>query len=93
MTGAARPPYHPYLILGVSLLLPGVGHVLLGQPRRGLAFLFFVVMLGWVSFHLTTPAHSVVGRYAGGIFIYGIAVLDAYKWARLSFALWQADTR
>ncbi|MSR14807.1 MAG: hypothetical protein EXR86_09660 [Gammaproteobacteria bacterium] len=70
-------PHHPYRILAVSLLLPGVGQFLLGQPRRGLAFVFLIVMLGSVTFHLTTPAHSLVGRYTGGIFIYGIAVLDA----------------
>jgi TM2 domain-containing membrane protein YozV len=82
-TERAPPPPNPYLILAVSLVLPGVGHVLLGQPRRGLAFLFFIVMLGWITYQLTTPQHSWLGRYAGGVFIYGFAVLDAYRWARL----------
>jgi len=40
-------------------------------------------MLGMVSWHLTTPAHSFVGRHAGGFLVYAISVLDAYRIARL----------
>lgn len=85
----SRAPHAPGLVLAVALLLPGVGHVLQGFPQRGLMFAFFIVMLGWVTFNLTTPAHSPIGRYAGGIFIYGFSVLDAYKLARISATAWQ----
>ena len=43
-------------------------------------------MLGWVSYHLTTPDHSLLGRYAGGWFVYAMSLLDAYKWARVRHA-------
>ena len=89
MTQGARAPLAPGLVLAVALLLPGVGHVLQGFPQRGLMFAFFTVMLGWVSFNLTTPEHSLIGRYAGGLFIYGFSVLDAYKLARISATAWQ----
>lgn len=86
MSVVRRSRFRPYGILALSLLLPGSGHVALGIPQRGLMFVFFTVLLGWVSFHLTTPAQSWFGRYAGGIFIYGVSVLDAYKIARLRHA-------
>ena len=80
---ASERPLNPYLVMAVAILLPGCGQVLNRQPERGIRFLFFILLFGWLSFHLTTPAHSLVGRYAGGIFIYSLAVLDAYKWARV----------
>ena len=45
----ATPPIPPYQVLGLALLLPGVGHVVQGQPQRGLMFLFFTVLLGWAG--------------------------------------------
>jgi hypothetical protein len=76
---------HPMLIGLVAILLPGVGQVLNQQPQRGLTFLFFLLLGGWVSYHLTTPDHSFLGRYAGGIFVYAMSILDAYKWARVRY--------
>lgn len=76
---------HPYAILVVAILLPGMGHVLARVPGRGLTFAFFILLLGWVSYHLTTPEHSFLGRYAGGLLIYAISVLDAYKLARIGW--------
>ena len=60
------PPPNPYGVLVLSLLLPGTGHVLQGLPQRGLIFLFFIVLLGWVTLQLSFPTHSFLGRYAGG---------------------------
>ena len=80
---ASERPLNPYLVMAVAILLPGCGQVLNRQPERGIRFLFFILLFGWLSFHLTTPAHSFLGRCAGGIFIYSLAVLDAYKWARM----------
>ncbi len=78
-----KPPINPYLVLVVAALLPGVGHMLIRMQSRGLTFLFFTLLFGWITFHLTTPEHSWAGRYAGGLMIYSISVLDAYKHARL----------
>ena len=80
---------NPYLVLAAALVLPGSGHVLNGVPQRGLAFLFFIILLGWVSAHVM-PAHaSFLGRYIGGVFVYGLSVIDAYKIARVSWAKWR----
>ena len=37
-------PINPYLVLASAILLPGTGHVLLGQATRGLVFLFFTLV-------------------------------------------------
>lgn len=71
----------PLLILGIAIVLPGVGQVLNRTPVRGLVFVFYILLLGTITYHLTTPDHSFLGRYAGGLFVYAISVLDAYRWA------------
>lgn len=76
-------PLHPYAVLAVAAVLTGVGQVLNGQPARGLMMAFTALVLAWVSYNLTTPEHSFVGRYAGGFLIHAISMMDAYKLARL----------
>lgn len=83
---AVKPPLHPYWVLAIAILLPGVGQVLNNTPTRGVMFLFFIMSAGWVTMHLAPPDASFVGRYAGGFLIYAISVLDAYKWARYRWA-------
>ncbi len=76
-------PQNPFLILVAAILLPGSGHVWLGLAQRGLMFLFFIIMLGWASQNLMPPDSSFIGKNIGGIFIYGMSVIDAYKIARI----------
>lgn len=78
----ANRPLHPHLVLLVAILLPGVGQVLNNTPLRGIMMLFFMFMLGVITFNLAAPEISLVGKYAGGIFIYALSVVDAYQWAR-----------
>ena len=82
-----KPPFHPYLVLGVALVLPGLGQMLNNQANRGLLFLFTMIALGYVTYHLSTPEISLVGRYAGGLFIYALSLMDAYKWARIRWVI------
>ena len=81
-TPARRRPPHPWLVFAVALLLPGMGQVLNGMTGRALVMIFFALTLGVITYQLTTPAHSFVGRHAGGLFIYAVMVMDAYAWAR-----------
>jgi len=74
-------PLHPKLVLLISLVLPGMGQVANRMPTRGLMFVFYIILLAVVTYNLTTPEHSVIGRYSGGIFVYMLSVLDAYGWA------------
>lgn len=82
-------PINPYLALAASLAIPGGGHVLQGKTQRGLMFLFFTVILGWVSIRLMPETASFFSRHVGGIFIYGISVIDSYKIARVNWETWK----
>jgi hypothetical protein len=75
----------PWMVLLVAVVLPGAGDVLARMPVRGLVFAFYTVLLGVVTWQLTTPEISLVGRLAGGLFVYAISVLDAYTWASRRF--------
>lgn len=76
-------PLNPYLVLMIAILLPGMGHVLAGAPRRALALQFFMIALGFVTWHLSTPQTSVAGRLAGGLFVYAMSLPEAYRLAKL----------
>ncbi|GLS23235.1 hypothetical protein GCM10007874_62550 [Labrys miyagiensis] len=90
MPAAVLPkPVNPYLVLAVATLLPGVGHVLLGQQARGLGFVFFTLLLGFLTLHLTTPDTSLIGRFAGGLFVWALSIPDAYRIARTRWELWR----
>ncbi|WP_307281927.1 hypothetical protein [Labrys wisconsinensis] len=82
-------PIHPYAVLALAILLPGMGHVAVGQPQRGLGIAFFSLLLALISFHLTTPDQSFIGRSAFGLFVWALSIPDAYRLARLRYALWQ----
>ena len=71
----------PLVVILTAIVLPGVGHVLNRLPTRGLMFVFYTVLLGVITWHLTTPDHSLVGRLAGGLFVYAVSIVDAYQWA------------
>ena len=86
-------PYHPYLVLGVAILLPGMGQVLNRQPVRGLIFVFFIILLGAFTLKTAAPDISFIGKFSGGLFVWAMAVFDAYKTARLKHALNLADRK
>ena len=79
MTDSAEKPYNPYFILGAAILLPGVGHVLNGNSQRGLTFLSFIIVLAWTTSKIAPSQATFLGHYAGGLFIYALSILDAYK--------------
>lgn len=82
-----RPP-NPYLVLASAIVLPASGQVWNGFPFRGLVFLFFMVLLGTLTLLTARPEVSVIGKLAGGIFVYAISIFDAYKIARIRAAVW-----
>lgn len=84
-----KAPFSPYLVLAVAVVLPGVGQVLNRQPTRGLIFVFFILLLGGFTLKTAAPDVSVVGKFAGGLFVWAMAVYDAYKTARIRLAVWQ----
>lgn len=88
-----RAPLHPYTVLALAILLPGVGHVAVGQPQRGFGFAFFALLLALVSWHTTTPEHSFIGRSAAGLFVWALSIPDAYRTARMTYETWRRKRR
>ncbi len=86
---AERALPHPYLVLATAILLPGCGQVLNRQPTRGLTFLFFTLLLGALTLLTARPDVSLLGKLAGGIFVYALSIPDAYRTARLRWELHQ----
>jgi hypothetical protein len=78
-----KPPLSPYVVLLAALFLPGMGQVLNNTPLRGLLMIGFMVILGLITYQVADPQVSIVGRFAGGLFIYAISVMDAYYWAKV----------
>jgi hypothetical protein len=56
-----------------------MGQVLNNQPRRGLLMVLYMLLLGMLTYTLASPDTSVVGRLAGGLFVYAMSVMDAYR--------------
>lgn len=79
-------PLHPRLVLLIAAVLPGFGHVVCGQPRRGLVMQLFMISLAFVTWHLAPPERSLAGRLSGGLFVYALSILEAYRLARMSWA-------
>jgi hypothetical protein len=86
-------PTNPLLVLAAALILPGSGQVLNRQPVRGLMFLFFILLLGGYTLKTAAPDVSIVGKLAGGIFVYAMSLFDAYKQARIRSEVWRHGTR
>lgn len=89
---SAKPPVHPWVVLLLAILLPGVGHVAAGHPQRGLGFAFFSLLLALFTWHTTTPDISFIGRSAAGLFVWALSIPDAYRIARINYEQWRRGT-
>ena len=84
-----KPPMNPYAVLAIAIALPGMGQVLNNAVKRGLLMVTFMVLLGYFTARVADPNVSIIGRYAGGFFVYAISVMDAYYWAKFRLNLFK----
>lgn len=84
-----KPPMNPYAVLAIAMILPGMGQVLNNTVKRGLLMVTFMVLLGYFTAQVADPNVSIIGRYAGGFFVYAISVMDAYYWAKFRLSLFK----
>ena len=85
-----KPPFAPIWVLLISILLPGVGQVLNNTPLKGLVMVCFMIILGLITLNLAQAHISMVGKLAGGIFIYALSIMDAYYWAKYRWEAFNA---
>lgn len=78
---------NPYLVLALAVVLPGAGHVAIREAPRGLVFAFFVLFFSVLTYMTTTPDQSFIGRHAGGLFVWALSIPDAYRRARMRYAM------
>jgi hypothetical protein len=43
----------------------------------------FMIALAFVTWQLAPPSASLVGKLSGGVFVYALSLLEAYRVARL----------
>lgn len=90
-----RPPSKPRSVRFVTVIafvLPGSGQVFNGDPTRGVIMQFGMLFMGFITWQLTDPSISTLGRIAGGLLVYVFSVVDAngvakrrvQAWARVS---------
>ena len=90
-TKPIKAPLTPILVLLIAILLPGMGQVINNTPVKGLVMIAFMVILGLITFNLAEAHISMVGKLAGGIFIYAISIMDAYYWAKYRSETFKSD--
>ena len=90
---ALNKPLYPYLVLTLAVFLPGMGHVAVGQPQRGFGFAFFTLLLALLTWQITPPERSFIGRAALGLFVWALSIPDAYRIARTRWEAWQSANK
>lgn len=86
-----KRPINPHLVLLLAILLPGGGHVALGEIRRGFGYASFTILFFFLTYLTTHPDQGFVARHAGGLFVWALSLPDAYRRARMRFVVAQAE--
>lgn len=74
-----RGRYLRYLPLLSTILIPGSGYVFLGRPMRGLVMLFWMIIFGYLTFMISSPEISFIGRISGGLAVWMLSVIEVYR--------------
>ena len=86
--GELKKPRPVWFVTLLAFVLPGSGQVLNGAPARGVIMQFGMVFAGYVSYQLTTPEISPIGRVAGGLLVWVFSIVDANGIANRRVKAW-----
>jgi hypothetical protein len=86
--GPLKKPRPVWFVTLMAFVLPGSGQVFNGAPARGVIMQFAMVFGGYLTYQLTTPEISPVGRLAGGLLVYVFSIVDAHGIAARRVKAW-----
>lgn len=75
--GPLKKPRPVWFVTLMAFVLPGSGQVFNGAPARGVIMQFGMVFAAFISYQLTTPDISPLGRMAGGLLVWVFSIVDA----------------
>lgn len=87
--GPLKKPRPVWFVTLMAFVLPGSGQVFNGAPTRGVIMQFGMVFGAFITYMLTTPDISPVGRMAGGLLVYVFSIVDANGIAKLRVKAWE----
>ena len=75
--GELKKPRPVWFVTLMAFVLPGSGQWLNGAPIRGMIMQFSMLLGAYLTYQLTTPEISLVGRLAGGLLVWVFSIVDA----------------
>ncbi len=87
--GALKKPRPVWFVTLMAFVLPGSGQVFNGAPARGVIMQFGMVFGAFITYQLTTPDTSAIGRMAGGLLVYVFSIVDAHGIATRRVHAWE----
>jgi hypothetical protein len=84
-----RKPYSVRVVTVAAFLLPGSGQMLNGDAVRGIVMQFFMLLLAFITYQLSGPDISFIGRISGGLLVYVFSVVDANNVAKRRNRAWE----
>jgi hypothetical protein len=87
--GDLKKPRSVRFVTTMAFVLPGSGQVFNGAPARGVIMQFGMVFGAFISYQLTTPDTSPLGRMAFGLLVYVFSIVDANGIARRRVKAWE----
>jgi hypothetical protein len=87
--GVLKKPRPVWFVTLMAFVLPGSGQVFNGSPARGVIMQFGIIFAAFISYQLTTPDISPIGRMAGGLLVYVFSIVDANGIASLRVKAWE----
>jgi hypothetical protein len=84
-----KKPRSVRFVTVMAFVLPGSGQVFNGAPYRGVIMQFGMVFGAFITYMLTTPDISPIGRMSGGLLVYVFSIVDANGIAKLRVKAWE----